>query len=123
MRVYGVASFSAGGRRRETVEDVVVGNYGRIGRKLCARQACRPGCGTLVAIVVVVVVVPVQHDALRCARRASQNERVEDTVPSVPSRRGRTESASGISLGSTGAPTAPVLTSKMESNAPRDESG
>lgn len=51
-------------------------------------------------------------------------KRVRSKTRCLPSRRGRTESASGISLGSTDAPTARCFwTSKMESNALHDESG
>lgn len=63
----------------------------------------------------------VYNDALGCTSRlinaCTRRSR------SLPSWRGRTESASGISLGSTDAPTARFWTNKMESNAPYDESG
>lgn len=54
--------------------------------------------------------------------RVARYKRVHPKTRCFPSRRGRTESASGISLGSTDAPTARFWTSKMESNALYDES-
>lgn len=56
--------------------------------------------------------------------RVALYKRMHPKTRCLPSRRGRIESASGISLGSTDAPTtARSWTSKMESNIPRDESG
>jgi len=60
----------------------------------------------------------------RCTwTRVALYKRVQPKTRCRPSWRGRTESASGISLGSTDAPTARSWTSKMESNVPCDESG
>ena len=59
----------------------------------------------------------------RCTwTRVALYKRVYSKARCLPSRRGRTESVSGISLGSTDAPTARSWTSKMESNVPCDES-
>lgn len=94
-------------------EDVIAGNYDRIERFHRRQTHC----------------VQAGHDAAACNDALGRASRFINACIRRhgafrwKTRRGRTESVSGISLGSTDAPTARSWTSKMESNAPCDESG